>query len=86
MVIDETIIKKLRRSNVMLKNIFDGARIEERRKEMNLSKAELCRRAGINRSTYYKLIFGETVRMPSALYVFDALEMDFPQAVKKNEG
>ena len=61
---------------------FDGEKIEKRRIECGLSKAELCRRAKVSRDTYYKLIGNGNVRIPYALIVLQELHLDLSDVVK----
>ncbi|MBR1747316.1 MAG: hypothetical protein IJ735_03805 [Clostridia bacterium] len=49
---------------------------------MRLTKTELCKKAGIGRKTYYKLISGLNITLPRALAVMQELHITFPEAIK----
>lgn len=66
----------------MMLYYFNEILIENRRKEMRLTKTELCKKAGIGRKTYYKLISGLNITLPRALAVMQELHITFPEAIK----
>ena len=54
---------------------FDEAIIEGRRKELRLSVKEVCRRAKVAKSTYYRLTAGGTVKERSVQRIIEVLDL-----------
>lgn len=58
---------------------MDFEYIDLKRREKNLTVTELCERAEIDRSTYYKLKQNQDIRLSTLRKLFDILELNMAE-------